>query len=211
MKALGVVFSARKRGNCLNCVEYVLKKLEKSGFATEVINAYDYEIKPCSHCNYECFAKDIRGREEKCPIQDDVPWIYEKVREADVVVLAVPNYGGNVSGLYRAWAERGQAIFKSYEDYAQTILNKIIGIIVIGNIPAGGDNVLHTLILDHIEVKRPVSAVLLQSAEYGLGSLYGNLIENEQVKSRLDNMVRTLLKKWEKARKQNEGRTAYEN
>jgi len=210
MKALGGVFSARKRGNCLNCVEYVLKKLEKSGFATEVINAYDYEIKPCSHCNYECFAKDIRGREEKCPIQDDVPWIYEKVREADVVVLAVPNYGGNVSGLYRAWAERGQAIFKSCEDYAQTILNKIIGI-VIGNIPAGGDNVLHTLILDHIEVKRPVSAVLLQSAEYGLGSLYGNLIENEQVKSRLDNMVRTLLKKWEKARKQNEGRTAYEN
>lgn len=27
MKAVGVVFTARNRGNCLNCVEYVLERV----------------------------------------------------------------------------------------------------------------------------------------------------------------------------------------
>jgi multimeric flavodoxin WrbA len=64
MKALGIAFSARKRGNCLDCAEYVLAKLKEYVFETEVINAYDSEIKPCSHCNHECFAKELRGRKE---------------------------------------------------------------------------------------------------------------------------------------------------
>jgi len=34
MKAVGIVFSARNKGNCLNCVEYVLEKLKKKEFAT---------------------------------------------------------------------------------------------------------------------------------------------------------------------------------
>jgi len=67
VKALGIAFSARKMGNCLNCVEYVLAKLKTQGFATEAINAYDFEIKPCSHCNYECFAKELRGKKRGMP------------------------------------------------------------------------------------------------------------------------------------------------
>jgi multimeric flavodoxin WrbA len=65
MKALGIAFSARKRGNCLNFIEYVLTKLKEQGFETEVINAYDSEMKTCSHCNYECFAQELRGKDEK--------------------------------------------------------------------------------------------------------------------------------------------------
>ena len=81
MKVLGIAFSARKRGNCLNCIDFVLTKLREQGFETDVINAYGCEIKPCSHCNYECFAHELRGKDEECPIQDDVPRIYSKVKE----------------------------------------------------------------------------------------------------------------------------------
>jgi multimeric flavodoxin WrbA len=45
MKALGIAFSARKAGNCLNCIEYVLTKLKEQGFTIEVINAYNFEIR----------------------------------------------------------------------------------------------------------------------------------------------------------------------
>lgn len=62
MKALGITFSARKEGNCLKCTEYVLSEPKQQGFKTETVNAYDYEIGPCSHCNYECFAHIIRGK-----------------------------------------------------------------------------------------------------------------------------------------------------
>jgi multimeric flavodoxin WrbA len=194
MKALGVAFSARKRGNCLDCIEYVLAKLKEQGFKTEIINTYDSEIKPCSHCNYECFAQELRGKKEECPIRDDVPRIYSKMKKADVIVLAVPTYGGKASSLYCAFTERGQGIIRSYEEFKNNILNKIIASIVIGNIPAGGDLAYHTVILDHKDCKYPLQSVLLQAHEYGKGSIYGNLIEDERVRDRLDNIVKSILK-----------------
>jgi multimeric flavodoxin WrbA len=200
MKALGIAFSARKRGNCLNCIEYVLAKLKEQGFETEVINAYDSEIKPCSHCNYECFAKELRGKKEECPIQDDVPKIYSKMKEADIIVLAVPTYGGKAASLYCAFTERTQGIIKSYEEFKNTILNKIIALIVIGNIPAGGDLAYHTVILDHKDCKYPLQSVLLQADEYGKGSIYGNLMEDDRVRDRLDNLVKSILKDWKRKR-----------
>ena len=200
MKALGIAFSARKRGNCLNCIEYVLTKLKEHGFETEVINAYDSEIKPCSHCNYECFAKELRGKKEECPIQDDVPKIYSKMKEADIIVLAVPTYGGKAASLYCAFTERTQGIIKSYEEFKNTILNKIIALIVIGNILAGGDLAYHTVILDHKNCKYPLQSVLLQADEYGKGSIYGNLMEDDRVRDRLDNLVKSILKDWKRKR-----------
>jgi multimeric flavodoxin WrbA len=69
MKALGIAFSARKRGNCLNCAEYVLEKLKEDGFETEVVNAHDFNIKPCSHCSYECFAKELRAKKKNAQFE----------------------------------------------------------------------------------------------------------------------------------------------
>jgi multimeric flavodoxin WrbA len=200
MKALGITFSARKRGNCLNCVEYVLVNLKDQGFENEIINAYDYEIKPCSHCNYECFAHELRGKDERCPIQDDVREIYTKMKEADIVVLAVPTYGGKAASLYCAFAERAQGVIKSYEESRNIILTKTIALIVIGNIPAGGDLAYHTVILDHYDSKHPPPSLLLHSAEYGQGSVYGTLLEDEKVKDRLDDLVNLILKRWKSKR-----------
>jgi len=199
MKALGIVFSARKKGNCLNSVEYVLGKLKEQGFKTEIVNAYDCEIKSCRHCNYECFAKELRGKAEECPIQDDVPKIYKKMQEADVIVFAVPTYGGKAASLYCAFTERGQGIIRSYEEFKSTVLSKIIAIIVIGNIRAGGDLAYHMVILDHHDCEN-FSSVLLQSKEYGKGSICGNLLEDEKVRDRLEDQAKFIIKKWKSKR-----------
>jgi len=201
MKALGIAFSARKRGNCLKCIEYVLAKLKEQGFETEVINVYDYDVRPCSHCNYECFARELRNKDEQCPIQDDVPRIYGKMKEADIIVLAVPTYCGKPASLYCAFTERArELIAKNYEDFQNAILDKITALIVIGNIPAGGDLAYHTVVLDHRDWKYPPPSLLLQSAEYGQRSVYGTMIENETVRDRLDSLVKLILKRWESKR-----------
>jgi len=200
MKALGIAFSARKRGNCLNCVEYVLAKLREQGFKTHVINAYEYDIRPCNHCDYECFAHVIRSKSEVCPIDDDVPRIYNKMKEVDIIVLAVPTYGGKTAGLYSAFTERAQGIFKSYEKIKNTILSKIMALIVIGNVPAGGDLAYHTVVSDHRDCKHPPLTLLLQPVEYGQSSLYGTLTEDENVRNRLDDLVKLVLKEWESKR-----------
>ncbi len=192
MKALGLVFSARKRGNCLSCVEFVLGELKEKGFETEVLNIYDYNIHPCSHCDYECFSKD-----RKCPINDDIPLIYQKVEDSDILVFAVPTYGSNVSGLYKAWAERGQAIMKTLEDYKRYIADKVKGFIVIGSTP-GGDKTFHVIMPEYCESEYRTAAVLIQPEESGNPQawLEGNVIESNLIKMRLKHFVNVIWTEW---------------
>jgi multimeric flavodoxin WrbA len=196
LKALGIAFSARKRGNCLSCVEYALGRLKEQEFEIETINAYDYEIRSCSHCNYECFANSLRGKNKECPIKDDVPGIYEKMKKADIIVLAVPTYSGKTASLYNAFTERAQGIIKSYVEFKRTVLSKIFALIVIGNVPAGGDLAYHTVVLDNRDCKYPPTSLLLQAADYGQSSVAGTLITDERVKERLDSLVKSMLKQW---------------
>lgn len=194
MKALGLVFSARRKGNCLSCAEFVLKELEKKGFKIEVLNMYEHNIHPCKHCNYECFSTN-----GECPTDDNIPLIYHKVKDSDLLIFAIPTYGSNVSGLYKAWAERGQAIMKRLEDYKEYIANKIKGFIVIGSIP-GGDKAFHVVMPEYCESEYKTAAVLLQPDESGnpRAWLDGNMIEGDLIKLRLKHFVDTILKEWDR-------------
>lgn len=203
MKALGLVFSAREKGNCLGCAELVLNKLKEKGFDIELLNLYKHNIQPCSHCSYECF------KEGKCPIDDDIPEIYEKVKEADVLIFAIPTYGSNVSGLYKAWAERGQAIMKGLEDYKKYLADKIRGFIVIGSIP-GGDKAFHVVIPEYCESKYRPIGILLSSDESGNPKawLEGNMVESDLVRLRLEHFTQMILDEWNKKHRLLEGEPA---
>ena len=200
LKVAGIVFSARREGNCLNCMKYCLEKLKEKGFSTILINAYDYNIKPCSHCNYECYADVIRGRKEECPVQDDVSEMYMKLRNADLLVFAIPCYGGHVPALYKAWNERVAHIpaitnsLKKFEDFQRAYLSKIGGFIVIGNLTAAGDMTLHEILCDFYNTPPP-ETILLQAREYGRISLKGDLIEVSAVKEKLDRFINILIKR----------------
>jgi len=200
MKVTGLVFSARKSGNGFNCMRYCLDKLEDKGFQTVLVNAFDYEIKSCSHCNYECYAEEIRGTREECPVKDDVPKMYELIKDSDMLLFAVPCYGGHTPATYRAWAERVphlpalNELFKNFEEFQKLFLNKIKGIIVIGNLTAWGDMALHEVLADFYNIESP-ETILLQPREYGRSSLKGDLLESQAVRERLDRFVELLIKR----------------
>jgi len=200
LKVAGVVFSARREGNCLHCMKHCLERLAEKGFPTTLVNAYDYSIKPCSHCNYECYADVIRGRKEECPIQDDVSKMYSTLKDADLLLFAIPCYGGHVPALYKAWNERVAHIpgetdmLEKFEDFQRAYLNKILGFIVIGNLTAAGDMALHEVLCDFYNVRQP-ETILLQSRGYGRISLKGDLIEVPAVKEELDRFVDFLVKR----------------
>ncbi|MHA1582435.1 MAG: hypothetical protein ACTSYM_08120 [Candidatus Baldrarchaeia archaeon] len=48
VKVLGLVFSACEKSNCYYCVNYCLEKFKENDFETQLVNTYDYEIKPCN-------------------------------------------------------------------------------------------------------------------------------------------------------------------
>ncbi|MGY0287803.1 MAG: flavodoxin family protein [Candidatus Methanodesulfokora washburnensis] len=201
LRVAGVVVSARKEGNCLHCMKYCLQKLGEVGFDILLINFYDYNILTCSHCNYECYAFEIRGREERCPINDDVSRIYGMLEGADAIIFAIPCYGGHVPALYRAWDMRvahipGKTDFaRRYEDFERNYLKKILGFIVIGNLASGADMMLHELLYDFYNLPHVPEVLLLQSTEFGRSSLKGDLIEEEAVRKRLDVFINAILRR----------------
>ncbi len=191
MKILGITFSARKEGNCLRCIKYCLDKFKEHGFEAEIVDAYDVEISPCSHCNYECFSS------KKCPIEDNVLEIYKKCGVADILIFTIPTYGGHLSSIYFAFAERSQAIFKSFGECAERLLKKI-NFIIIGNLSAGGDMALHEALYNFVNLDFWPETLLFPAREYGRSSINGDLIEVPEVKRRLDRFVEIILKDVEK-------------
>ncbi|HEY3383534.1 MAG TPA: NAD(P)H-dependent oxidoreductase [Vicinamibacterales bacterium] len=57
------------------------------GIETAVVCLGDYHLEPCRGCR-ACFAKG----EEFCPLEDDRGMLLAKMKDADRVVLASPNY-----------------------------------------------------------------------------------------------------------------------
>ncbi len=187
MKALGMAFSARREGNCLRLTRYCLGEFERRGFETGVLNAYELQINPCSHCNYECFATG------ECPIRDDAETIYRKCESADVLIFAVPTYGGHLSSLYLAFSERVGVFFRRSAESAAKFMRKI-NLLIIGNLSAGGDMALHEALYDFMDLGFRPEALLFPAREYGRISIDGDLIEVPHVKERLKGFVDRILK-----------------
>ncbi|NPA15519.1 MAG: flavodoxin family protein [Deferribacteres bacterium] len=100
MKILGMVVSARRLGNSEIAVREALMGAEEAGAETEIIRLTDYEIKPCIGCMRCAFKK------EKCHIKDDCNRVYEKMLEADALILGVPDYILGAAGYLKMLLDR---------------------------------------------------------------------------------------------------------
>ena len=99
MKVLGIVGSARKNGNTDVLVRHVLQGVSSCGIGTELIYLSDCCFTPCTGC--EGCRDSFR-----CVKKDDMQLIYEKLEEAEGIVLGSPTYFYNMSSLTKAFIER---------------------------------------------------------------------------------------------------------
>ena len=99
VKAVGIVGSPRKNGNTEILTRHTLKAIAEEGLDTELIRLAGRNIQPCNAC-MAC------KEEEKCPIDDDLLPIYNKMKEADAIILASPVYFGSATALLKAFMER---------------------------------------------------------------------------------------------------------
>ena len=78
--------SMRKGGNTDLLVQAFVEGARKEN-DVEVVSVADYKINPCIGCN-TCFTRE----ENKCFQEDDMSKVYDKLRLADLVVIASPVY-----------------------------------------------------------------------------------------------------------------------
>ena len=104
MKVLAINSSARKDGNTAILINTVLEELNKAWIETEMIQLAGNVIEPCKAC-WAC------GGQGNCVHRkDSFREVFEKMKEADGILLGSPVYSANVSANMQALLERAAVV-----------------------------------------------------------------------------------------------------
>lgn len=104
MKVLGINSSARKDGNTAILMEKVFEALNKEGIETEMIQLSGKIIEPCKAC-FAC-----GGKRNCVHKKDQFQDIFEKMTQADGIILGSPVYTANISANMQALLERASVV-----------------------------------------------------------------------------------------------------
>ena len=101
IKCLAVAASPRKNGNTDQMARQALEGATAAGAEGEVLYLRDYGYAPCAACD-GCFKK---GR---CVVKDDASRIFEKILQADRVILAAPIFSMGICAQAKMLVDRSQ-------------------------------------------------------------------------------------------------------
>ena len=104
MKVLGINSSTRKDGNTAILMEKVFEALNKEGIETEMIQLSGKIIEPCKAC-WAC-----GGKRNCVHKKDQFQDIFEKMTQADGIILGSPVYTANISANMQALLERASVV-----------------------------------------------------------------------------------------------------
>ncbi len=120
MKVIG--FSSGNVGRIGNTDRMVKAILEKSGDETEFVKLADLNYSACKGCVHLCASPQV------CKLDDDLLPYYQKLKEADAVVLGSPMYFGRINAGMMAFMER----FFGYRHVTIPIAHKPFALAVLG-------------------------------------------------------------------------------
>jgi len=121
IKIIGISGSSRE-GSTLNMMRAVL---EATGQDHELIMLKDKKINPCRACG-GCFYS------HKCTVNDDMQELYEKLAQAEIIVLGSPTYFGNVTGPMKDFIDRCLPLY-----LAEKLKGKKAALVSAGNFKKG--------------------------------------------------------------------------
>lgn len=109
MKAISVIASPRKKGNCSQIVEYITEGLEEKNSTNKIYFIDDLNINTCKACRM-CKNMD---KPSKCIIKDDFIKIMDEIEESDIFIFAAPNYFGEINAQGHIFINRFYSMTKT--------------------------------------------------------------------------------------------------
>ena len=104
MKVLAIAGSPRRQGNTDLLLAELLKGAESKGAEVETVILQRLKYNTCVHCD-SCL------KEGKCRVQDDMQPIFDKLAEADVIVVASPVQFAGITAPLKAMIDRCQCLW----------------------------------------------------------------------------------------------------
>jgi multimeric flavodoxin WrbA len=136
MRVVAFNGSPRKKGNTYHAIQTVFEVLKKEGIKTDLIQLGGADISGCRAC-YKCFEKKNR----KCIQNDAFNLFFEKMIEADGILIGSPTYFSNVSTEVKALIDRAGLIAIA-NDY---LLRRKVGAAVVAVRRAGATHVYSSI------------------------------------------------------------------
>ncbi|HJF98490.1 MAG TPA: flavodoxin family protein [Bacteroides clarus] len=160
MKVIGINGSSHKEGNTAIIINMVFEELNKAGIETELIQLVDIDIQPCR----ACFACKGRGN---CVFKGDgFCDVFNRIVEADGIILGSPVYSADVSSKMKAFLDRGGVVVATNSG----LLKHKIGASVAAVRRAGGMTAIDTM--NHFMLNKEMIVV---------GSTYWNMVYGKNV------------------------------
>ncbi len=120
MKVIG--FSSGGTGHSGNTDRMVEAVLEKSGHQTEFVKLTDLNYSACKGCVQLCAGPQV------CLLQDEATPYYQKIKDADAVVMGSPVYAGSINLTALSFMER----FFGYRHVTMALQDKPFLVVVCG-------------------------------------------------------------------------------
>ena len=112
-----LISGSPRKGN----TEYILKTIFDSiKEDKDIILLRELDLKHCDGC-LTC------DESNKCHIKDDMQNLYEKLIQADIIVLGTPNYFNNVSGLLKDFIDRTNPFYQTDKLKGKKLINVVVG------------------------------------------------------------------------------------
>ncbi len=190
MKILGISGSHRTNGNTEILVKNALDVCKENGAEVEFINLADLKIGYCTDCNH-C----VKENQFKCPIDDDVPEIFEKMVNSDAIIIGSPTYFACISAKLKALFDRSLPLRRG--NYK--LSGKIGGAIAVGGSRNGGQEFVTTAIHNWMLLQEMIVVADKKTAHFGgiavgrkLGEVLNDGVGLQTVENLALNVVETL-------------------
>lgn len=102
-----ILGSHKKSGYTHESADYLERAFKEEGITPARVDVLGLEIAPCLDCPY------CEKNPGKCVLNDDMGMVYEKLREAEVVIVLTPVYFNGVTSRLKTLIDRTQMIFMS--------------------------------------------------------------------------------------------------
>ncbi len=137
MRVVAINGSARKNGNTAILINTVFEELNQEKIDTELIQLAGKRIQGCKACK-KCFS----NKNKRCSVEeDDFNAVFEKMADADGIVLGSPTYFADVTAEMKALIDRS-----GYVGFANDrLFRRKVGAAVVAVRRAGAIHVFDTI------------------------------------------------------------------
>lgn len=118
MKLIAINGSPRTNFNTATLVKEAMRGAEDTGAEIEYLDLYKVSYRGCISC-FMC--KRIDDESCVCQIKDEIQPVFERIHEADALVIGSPVYFGDVSASTEAFLERLVFPALTYDDFSSRV------------------------------------------------------------------------------------------